>query len=574
MIRALGTGLVRVLCSLYPPQFRQELASDLVNAFDRELGAKLREGRRGMAVWLCLRTSAAILKEAAHERVKSLARRHPTSAGQESARLLVGLANDLKLAIRTQTSEPWTTTAIVLTLALGIGATTTVYALFNYAVFRPAPGIADQHELVSVFVAPDHASRHHTTMSDDHLRAVRQMPAFAGLAAHFSDTYPFRGSAEAAPESRRITRVTAGYFELLGVEPVAGRLLRPDEYEQPGGGVAVISEHLWRGRYGADPAVVGSDVFILEKPFTIVGVARDFRGLDNIGDEDIWVPVTAATVLTPDREPAHQRMVGRLEADMTLQAARQQAADDGVSVVVIDEALATELFGREGAVGRQIFRGSVSRGPRPMEVIGVVANSEGRELREEHIAALYRPAGTLTRATIQIRSPLPEAEVAAVMQRVIRGIEPALPVDKVISLRDRVAQMTAQERLLAKLGSILATLAMAIAVAGIYSAVACRVVERTRELGIRMALGASQRAVGLGVLRRVMALAGLGTAAGLALYGWGARFIEAWLYGVSSLDATTLVGAAALLFLAAVAAAWLPARRATRVDPTIAMRAS
>ena len=894
MIRRLGTRLVRAASGLYPRPFPQELAADLVSVFERELDALLRDRRRGAALWLCTRTAMAIVREAFQE---GLIARRVTGAGGggggagRTQTPLATLTSDFKLAIRTQTSEPWTTTAIVVTLALGIGATTTVYALFNYAVFRPVPGIADQQDLVSVFVAPDHASRSRNTMSDDHLRAVREMPAFSGLAAHYSNTYPFRSDATAAPESRRITRVTVGYFDLLEVEPVAGRLFRPEEYAQPGGGVAVISEHLWRSRYESDSAVVGSDVFILDHRFTLVGVARDFRGLDNIGDEDVWVPVTAAQVLTPDRGLAHQLMVGRLAPGMTLEAARQQAADavaavgpirvrddaytavvfpgltDGIgvtlerlmrvywtamagvsilfllacvnaanllvarnvrrrrnlalkvalgasrlrvlremameaavvallaavaglgagmamaalfrserlleylptldgltvdwrvgvyatlaacvsvflaaalpsavatrwhpqrglrdfgpgngrgngrlrdafvvlqialsvalvactgvfartlhnlehkdmgfdadglyevslvprtigydleranrfyreveagladtpgiasaafgwwehlgptigtklvtpegetvlepaqlrtisasyfrtmgiallagrgfteqetagdasSIVVVDEALATEIFGQQGAIGRQIFRGSVSGGPEPLEIVGVVANSGGRELREQHIPTLYQPAGTLSRATFKIRSRLPQGETAALVQRVIRNIEPALPVDGVMSLRDHVAQITAQERLLAKLGSILAALALAIAVAGIYSAVACRVAEQTRELGIRMALGATQRTVGLGVLRRVLVLAALGTAAGLALYGWGSRFIEAWLYGVSSLDAATLVGAAALILVAALAAAWLPARRATRVDPTIAMRAS
>jgi predicted lysophospholipase L1 biosynthesis ABC-type transport system permease subunit len=250
----------------------------------------------------------------------------------------------------------------------------------------------------------------------------------------------------------------------------------------------------------------------------------------------------------------------------------EQETPDTSRAVVIDQALATAVFGRQPALGQRLYRSARSGASQPWEVIGVVANSGGRELRGQHVPVLYRPAGTLSRATFQVRSPLPEAEATALVQRVIRGIEPALPVDSVMSLRDHVAQITAQERLLAKLGSILAALALAIAVAGIYSAVACRVAEQTRELGIRLALGASQRTVGLAVLRRVLVLATLGTAVGLALYGWGARFIEAWLYGISSLDAATLGGATALSLLATLAAAWLPVRRATRVDPTIAMR--
>ncbi len=841
-------------------------------------------------MWLSARTTGAVVREAARERIGTeiigaVVRRSGTWASWTS------LASDVKLAIRTQTSEPWATAAIVTTLALGIGATTAVYAVFNYAVFRPVPGVVDQEGLVSAFVSPDHGSRMRATMSDAHLRAVWEMPAFSGFAGYFSSSYPFQTSVSAAPETGRVTRVTEGYFDLLGVEARTGRLFRPDEYDEPGGGVVVISEHLWRTRFGGASSAIGAEVLILGHPFTIVGVVDDFRGIDKIRHEDLWVPVGPAGVLRPDRNVAHQNMVGRLAPGATLEAARQQAAEavaavdpirvqdteftavifpgvtDGIGVthgrlmsvyrtamagvsvlfllacvnaanllvarnvrrrrhlalkaalgasslrvlremvveaavvaamaaaaglaaaalmtplfrserllsylpaleglaidgrvavyatvaaclsvfmaatipamlasrwdpqhglqdagpgiaagggrlrdgfvvlqialsialvactgvlaqtlinlrtkdlgfdadglyeftlvprtigydadraaeffrqvqarlteepgitgatfgwsghlgpnrqnadvvtaggemivegaerrdvasgyfrtvglrlvagrvftdqeasgggqpvVVIDEALAAAVFGQQPAVGRQIYRMSARGELRPREVIGVVADSGARDLREEHLPALYLPLRFWTRATAHVRSSLSEAETAAAVQRAVRSIEPALPVDDVIPVRDRIEQVTAQERLLAKLGSILAGLALSIAVAGIYSAVACRVAERTRELGIRMALGASRRMIGVTVLGRVTLLVGLGTAAGMGLYVWASRFIEARLYGVSSADVATLGAAVVIISVAAVVAAWLPARRAARVDPTIAMRA-
>jgi ABC-type antimicrobial peptide transport system permease subunit len=111
------------------------------------------------------------------------------------------------------------------------------------------------------------------------------------------------------------------------------------------------------------------------------------------------------------------------------------------------------------------------------------------------------------------------------------------------------------------------------AAAGIHAAVACGVGEQKREFGIRMALGASRGAVGRGVLGRVLLATSAGMLAGLALYVWASRFIEARLYEISRLDAATLGAAMAILTSAALLAAWLPTRRATRVDPTIALRA-
>jgi len=164
-----------------------------------------------------------------------------------------------------------------------------VYAVFNYAVFRPVPGIAEPERLVTLFVWPDHETPHYGYLDDDHLRAIRAMPAFEGLVPLHGWSFPFRVDATVAPDSRSITLVSHGYFNLLGVEPRLGRLFREEEYDQPSP-VAVISEKLWRSHYGGDPSVIGSDAFILEHRFTIVGVARDFRGLANIGRDDVWVP--------------------------------------------------------------------------------------------------------------------------------------------------------------------------------------------------------------------------------------------------------------------------------------------
>lgn len=162
-----------------------------------------------------------------------------------------------------------------------------------------------------------------------------------------------------------------------------------------------------------------------------------------------------------------------------------------------------------------------------------------------------------------VRSRLPASEAVALIPGVFREAEPFLPVDDIVAVRDRIALFTAQERVLAKLGLVLAGLALGIAIAGVYSAMAGRVTERTQEIGVRMALGASRSAVGMGILRRAASVSGLGIGGGLVLYAWGSRFIEARLYGVASLDPATLVSSALLI----LAAAWLPARHATRSRP-------
>jgi predicted permease len=252
---------------------------------------------------------------------------------------------------------------------------------------------------------------------------------------------------------------------------------------------------------------------------------------------------------------------------------RAEARADNAPVVVVDESLATAMFGSEPAAGRYL-RLTTFDTPVLHEVIGVVRDTGWRDFREGPRPALYLPAGqSLPIATMHVRSRLPSAEAAALIRRIVREVEPALPVDTVTTLGEEVRQIAAEERLLAKLGLVLAALALGMAAAGIHAAVACGVGEQKREFGIRMALGASRGAVGRGVLGRVLLATSAGMLAGLALYVWASRFIEARLYEISRLDAATLGAAMAILTSAALLAAWLPTRRATRVDPTIALRA-
>ena len=118
-----------------------------------------------------------------------------------------------------------------------------------------------------------------------------------------------------------------------------------------------------------------------------------------------------------------------------------------------------------------------------------------------------------------------------------------------------------------------ALVATVLALAGIYAVVTYLVNERTREFGIRIALGASPRAISIHVLRGVAITGAAGLAAGLVLFAGASRLLEARVFGVSALDPATLVVTMTLLMLTALLAAWLPTRRAARVDPTIALHA-
>ena len=186
----------------------------------------------------------------------------------------------------------------------------------------------------------------------------------------------------------------------------------------------------------------------------------------------------------------------------------------------------------------------------------------------------YEPAaGQIRLATMLLRTQLPMGAAVEVAKRVVREIDPALPMTEIGTLNGRVLELTSEEAVLAKLGSVIAVLAVLLALVGLYGAITFFVGERTREIGVRMALGASPRRIIRQILHRVGATLVAGVALGAVLVVPTSRLLEAHLYGVGPLDPVTIGAAIALLTASALVAAWLPARRAARVDPTIALRA-
>ena len=249
-------------------------------------------------------------------------------------------------------------------------------------------------------------------------------------------------------------------------------------------------------------------------------------------------------------------------------------------VGVINLALARRLFGAESAVGRLLDVGDARpegewRFRRQLTIVGVVGDTRsGRRFRDDERAALYEPSSSrLTTGTIYVRSTRSAAAMISEARQVVRQIEPNLPIISPGTLRDEVERLIPEERMLAYLISVVAVFATLLGMAGIYAVVAYMVNERTREFGIRIALGAPASAVARNVLRGVGVLSLVGVAAGLALFAIASRMLATRVYGLSPLDPYTLAAATMLLLATAVGASWLPARRATRVDPTVALRA-
>jgi ABC-type antimicrobial peptide transport system permease subunit len=208
-----------------------------------------------------------------------------------------------------------------------------------------------------------------------------------------------------------------------------------------------------------------------------------------------------------------------------------------------------------------------------LEIVGLAGDVRHRELREGFVPMIYHPAeGRLRTGVLLIRSSLPQAEVMAIARDIVHEIDPVLPISEVSTLREDVAQAMGQERMLARIGFVVAGLAGLLAVAGLYAVIASFVQERVREFAIHMALGASGPNVAGRIIRRVLGVVALGLVVGFGLVALTSRLLASRLYGVGPLDPATIGAAALLLTTAGLLAAWLPARRATRIDPMVSLR--
>jgi predicted permease len=242
-------------------------------------------------------------------------------------------------------------------------------------------------------------------------------------------------------------------------------------------------------------------------------------------------------------------------------------------VAVVNETFARYFFGKEDPIGRRFGRKRDAKAD--TEIIGVVRDGKAGSLREQTKRFVYVPytqRNDLGSMTFYVRSGAEAEMLLARAPAVVRRVEPTLPVTELRTMRAQIAESLFADRLVAALSATFGLLATVLAALGLYGVMAYAVSQRTREIGIRMALGA-QRSNVLGmVLRDVAVLVGAGIVLGLpGGYGLG-RVLQSQLYGLQALDPTTFGIATATLLVTALVAGYIPARRAVRVDPMVALR--
>jgi len=237
--------------------------------------------------------------------------------------------------------------------------------------------------------------------------------------------------------------------------------------------------------------------------------------------------------------------------------------------IVINQSFARRFFGKQKPLGRVLSEGDTKTPD--YEIVGIVGDTKYDSLRKKIAPTAYLPMGPEP-GSFEIRTAMnPRALIPAVRQ-VLAELDSNLVLLNAKTQIEQIDQGLYQERLLASLSSLFAALALALACIGLYGLLSYEVTRRTHEIGVRMAMGAEQRNVLLLVVGKGIALAVFGITAGIAAALGVTRYLEAMLYGVKPIDPVTFVCVATLLLAVAVAASYLPARRAMRVDPIVALR--
>jgi putative ABC transport system permease protein len=249
--------------------------------------------------------------------------------------------------------------------------------------------------------------------------------------------------------------------------------------------------------------------------------------------------------------------------------------NDAAPTVVLSEAAARKYWPEQPAIGNRIaFSPKDTLG---LEVVGVVANARTRGLTTDPPSMIYMSYSGATRVargmTILVRGRGDTGASVAATKDVLHEIDPTLPLFNIQTVDAIIQQSIGQPRLNTLLLSFFAVVAVSLALIGVYGVVSYSVAQRTQEIGVRMALGAAQRDVMGLILREGGAMATVGVILGIAGTLVATRFIQSWLFGIERMDPTTIVVTAAGLVVVAIGASYLPARRASRVDPLVAMRA-
>ncbi len=239
-------------------------------------------------------------------------------------------------------------------------------------------------------------------------------------------------------------------------------------------------------------------------------------------------------------------------------------------VALVNEAFAAKYLAGRTAIGERLLFGGGS----PVEIVGVVANVMNEDLDDPAEPGIYQPYDQRDPAAVSlvIRTQADPTAIVGAMTRELAALDPTVPISGVKTLNEMVRERSSPKRIVTVMLTVFALVALTLATVGLYAVTSYAVAQRTRELGIRLALGAQARDIFTMVIRQAMTLTVLGLVLGLAVTLAISRVLAQMLYGVSATDPLTFAVVLALFALVSGLACYVPARRAMKVDPLVALR--
>ena len=253
-------------------------------------------------------------------------------------------------------------------------------------------------------------------------------------------------------------------------------------------------------------------------------------------------------------------------------AGRLFTADEkpGSQTIIINQSFARKYFAGRNPIGGRVSRQDDHT--RWNTVVGVIGDVRHTSLEEPAEPQIYNPDMEFGGGYIAVRSSLPAKSLAATIRTILRSLDPNLAASDIQTMGELESEASAPRRFQTSLLTVFAAIALFLALVGLYGLMAYSVSRRTREVGIRMALGAQRTDVMLLVLKKAALLLALGLVSGLVASWFATRAIQAFLFGVGRHDPITILSVCALLAVSGLIAAMIPARRAASIDPMQALR--
>jgi predicted permease len=248
--------------------------------------------------------------------------------------------------------------------------------------------------------------------------------------------------------------------------------------------------------------------------------------------------------------------------------------ENSLPVVIINESFAQKYFASQSPVGKHIYKHGANGGV-PMEVVGVVQTTRNRSVTDQPRPAMFFPISQFQdfAMTLSLRTGLETSATISMVRDLVKGMDSSIPLFGVQTMAQQKDNSLALQRMAATLLGGFGILALLLAALGIYGVLAYSVSQRTREIGVRMALGAQISDVFLLVIRQGVGLSIVGLVLGLGGAFAATRLLRGFLYNVAPLDPVTFGVVVVILGTVSLVACWLPTRRATQVNPVVALRA-